>query len=181
MTECVALLRGINVGRAKRVAMADLRELVAGLGHANVRTVLNSGNVVFGAARGDTGALAAAIAAGIEARFGFASRVVVVTAAELAAIVQENPLLDVGTNPSRLLVAFVAQPAALDAAVPLLREAWAPDALAVGRRAAYLWCADGVIGSRLSQAFGRQFGETATTRNWSTVLKLQAAASSRPG
>jgi uncharacterized protein (DUF1697 family) len=48
MTECVALLRGINVGRAKRVAMADLRDLVAGLGHANVRTVLNSGNVVFG-------------------------------------------------------------------------------------------------------------------------------------
>jgi uncharacterized protein (DUF1697 family) len=181
MTECVALLRGINVGRAKRVAMADLRDLVAGLGHANVRTVLNSGNVVFGAARGDTGWLAATIAAGVEARFGFASRVVVVTAEELATIVRENLLLDVATNPSRLLVAFVAQSAALDAAGPLLREAWAPDALAVGRRAAYLWCADGVIGSRLSQAFGRQLGEAATIRSWSTVLKLQAATTSRPG
>jgi uncharacterized protein (DUF1697 family) len=177
MTECIALLRGINVGRAKRVAMADLRELVGDLGYANVRTVLNSGNVVFGAARGETGALAAAIAAGIEARFGFASRVVVVTAAELAAIVRENPLLDVATNPSRLLVAFVANPAALDAAGPLLRETWAPDALAVGRRAAYLWCADGVLDSPLSQAFGRRFGEAATIRNWSTVLKLHAAAS----
>jgi uncharacterized protein (DUF1697 family) len=74
-------------------------------------------------------------------------------------------------------VAFVAQPAVLERAGPLLREAWAPDALAVGRRAAYLWCADGVLDSRLSQAFGRQFGEDTTTRNWSTVLKLHAAAS----
>jgi uncharacterized protein (DUF1697 family) len=176
MTECIALLRGINVGKAKHIAMADLRELVAGLGHANVRTVLNSGNVLFGAARGDAGRLAAAIEAAIAARCGFASRVVVVTAADLAAIVRENPLLGVATNPSRLLVAFVAKPAALDAAGPLLREAWAPDALAVGSRAAYLWCPDGVTGSRLAQAFGRQLGEAATTRNWSTVLKLQAAA-----
>lgn len=176
MTECIALLRGINVGKAKRIAMADLRALVAGLGHARVRTVLNSGNVLFGAARGDTARLAAAIEAAIAARCGFASRVVVVTAADLAAIVRENPLLDVATNPSRLLVAFVAKPAALDAAGPLLREPWAPDALAVGSRAAYLWCPDGVIDSRLAQAFGRQLGEAATTRNWSTVLKLQAAA-----
>lgn len=176
MTECVALLRGINVGRAKRIAMADLRALVAGLGHANVRTVLNSGNVLFGAARGDPAALAAALEAAIAARCGFTSRVVVVTAAELATIVVENPLLEVATNPSRLLVAFVAQPAALAAARPLLRETWTPDALAVGRHAAYLWCADGVIDSRLAQAFGRQVGEAATTRNWTTVLKLQAAA-----
>jgi uncharacterized protein (DUF1697 family) len=181
MTECIALLRGINVGRAKRIAMADLCELVAGLGHANVRTVLNSGNVLFGEALGDTGSLAAAIEAAIAARFGFASRVVVVTVADLAVIVRENPLLNVATDPSRLLVAFVVRPAALDAARPLLREAWGADALAVGSRVAYLWCADGVLDSPLAQAFGRRFGEEATTRNWSTVLKLQAAAASRPG
>ena len=176
MTGCIALLRGINVGRAKRITMADLRDLVAGLGHANVRTVLNSGNVLFGTTRGDTERLAAAIEAGIAARCGLASRVVVVTAADLAVIVRENPLLDLATNRSRLLVAFVAQPAVLKRAGPLLREAWAPDALAVGSRAAYLWCADGVLDSPLSQAFGRQFGEDTTTRNWSTVLKLHAAA-----
>ncbi len=177
MTGCVALLRGINVGKAKRIAMADLRDLVAGLGHAHVRTVLNSGNVLFDAARGDPGRLAAAIEVAIAARCGFAARVVVVTAAELAAIVRENPLLGVATNRSRLLVAFVAKPAVLDAAGPLLREPWAPDALAVGSRAAYLWCAGGVLDSPLAQAFGRRLGEAATTRNWSTVLKLHAAVS----
>ncbi|MHB8079567.1 MAG: DUF1697 domain-containing protein [Candidatus Krumholzibacteriia bacterium] len=106
------------------------------------------------------GAVFAAIEAAIAARCGFTARVVVVTAAELAAIVRENPLPGVATNPSRLLVAFVARPAALDAARPLLREAWAPDALAVGSRAAYLWCADGVLGSPLSQAFGRDGQES---------------------
>ena len=68
MSRCIALLRGINVGRAKRIAMADLRELVAGFGHANVRTVLNSGNVLFDAARGDPARLAATIEAAIAAR-----------------------------------------------------------------------------------------------------------------
>ena len=59
---------------------------------------------------------------------------------------------------------------------PLLKEAWAPDALAVGSRAAYLWCAAGVLDSRLSQVFARKAGSSFTTRNWATVLKLQAAA-----
>lgn len=179
MTRCIALLRGINVGRAKRIAMADLRELVAGFGHTNVRTVLNSGNVLFDAARGDPARLAAAIEAAIAASRGFTARVVVVTATDLDVIVRENPLAGAATDPSRLLVAFVAQSAALDAARPLLSEAWGSDALAVGSRAAYLWCADGVLDSPLAQAFGRRFGEDATTRNWSTVLKLQAAASRR--
>jgi hypothetical protein len=58
MTECIALLRGINVGRAKRIAMADLRGLFVDLGHKEVRTLLNSGNVLFQCARPNTGKLA---------------------------------------------------------------------------------------------------------------------------
>ena len=155
--------------------MSDLRELVAGLGHANVRTLLNSGNVVFEAKRASPGKLALEIRAGIEESFGIAANVVVVTAAELCAAVDENPL-HVG-DPSRFLVAFVAAPAALEPVKALEGESWAPDRLAVGTRAAYIWCANGILESKLLRAFSRATGESATTRNWSTVLKLNAAIS----
>src|SRR5688572_4013562 len=71
----VALLRGINVGTAKRVAMADLRALVEGLGYQNVRTLLNSGNVVFGGPSASPGAVAARIERAFEGRLGFPSKV----------------------------------------------------------------------------------------------------------
>jgi uncharacterized protein (DUF1697 family) len=176
MTQCIALLRGINVGRAKRIAMAELRELIEELGFSDVRTLLNSGNVVFQAARPDVAEVAAAIEAAIETRFGFAVPVVVLTALELNAIVAENALHQAASDPSKFLVAFVANDATLAKVKPLLAQSWAPDALSIGSRAAYLWCANGVIESKLVQAFSRATGEAATTRNWATVLKLQAAA-----
>ena len=179
-TSCIALLRGVNVGRAKRVAMADLRELIEDLGHSDVRTLLNSGNAIFGASRPDAPRIAAAIQAGIEDRFGFSARVVVLTARELDAIVAENPLSQAARDPSRFLVAFVSTVTTLAKARPLLAQAWGPDALAVGRRAAYLWCARGLIESKLAQAFARVTADTATTRNWATVLKLQTAAGRGP-
>ena len=57
-----------------------------------------------------------------------------------------------------------------------MEESWTPDALAIGSRAGYLWCADGVLDSKLSKAFARRGGETVTTRNWATVLKLHVAS-----
>jgi uncharacterized protein (DUF1697 family) len=107
----VALMRGINVGRAKRIAMANLRALVEDLGYNDVRTLLNSGNVVFAApdlARADA---AARIEAALTARLGVSARVTLLAAAELAAAVRDNPLLDVAGDPSRLLVAFLTDPA----------------------------------------------------------------------
>ena len=175
VTECVALIRGINVGRAKRVAMSDLRDMVAGLGHANVRTLLNSGNAVFDAKRASTGKLALDIRKGIKDAFDISARVVVLTAAELRATVAANPL-QVG-DPSRFLVAFVTVPEALENAKTLAGESWAPERLALGTRAAYIWCANGILESRLLQAFVRATGESVTTRNWSTVMKLNAAVS----
>jgi len=175
-TRCIALLRGVNVGRAKRVAMADLRALIEDLGHSDVRTLLNSGNAVFRASRQDPPQIAAAIEGGIEDRFGFSASVVVLTARELDAIVAENPLPQAARDPSRFLVAFVSTATTLAKARPLLAQAWAPDALAIGRRAAYLWCARGFIESKLAQAFARVAADAATTRNWATVLKLQTAA-----
>ena len=174
MSECVALLRGINVGKAKRIAMADLRAAIEELGFTNVRTLLNSGNVVFSASRPSVKKIAAAIEAAIEKRWGFSSRVVVIDAAALKRIVDGNPLRKIVTDASRHLVAFTASADALAGIKPLLKQAWAPDELAIVGDAAYLWCAKGMIESKLAQAFMRAAGEGATTRNWATVLKLQA-------
>src|SRR5258708_24763196 len=176
MTECIALLRGINVGRAKRITMADLRGLFVGLGHKNVRTLLNSGNVLFQCTRHNTGKLALSIQNAIADTCGFSVPVTVVTATDLAAIIRENPLLPVAVDPAKYLVAFVAHPSSLDPLRPLLKDSWAPDALAIGSQAAYLWCAAGVIDSKLSQIFAPRPGETVTTPNLATLLKLHAAA-----
>lgn len=173
----VALIRGINVGRAKRIAMSDLRKVVEGLGHDRVRTLLNSGNVVFEAQRPHATKLAQSIESGIASTFGISARVIVIAASDLAAIVNENPLRKVASDPARYMVAFVASSAALMKAKPLLEQAWAPEAFSIGTRAAYLWCANGIADSKLSKALGRAMGDAMTTRNWATVLKLHAASS----
>jgi len=123
----VALLRGINVGTAKRVAMAELRALVEELGHSMVRTLLNSGNVVFTAARlpafrrsaaptpaalgTEPRAAAMRIQKALEAKLGVSARVTVISAKELAQVVAANPLGKVANNPSRLLVGILGDPA----------------------------------------------------------------------
>src|SRR5436190_7614221 len=97
----VALLRGINVGRAKRVAMADLRALIEGLGYGDVRTLLNSGNVVFTAPRAAPDNAAARIEKALATDLGVSARVTVLTAQELAEAVAANPLLEVADDFSR--------------------------------------------------------------------------------
>ena len=173
-----ALLRGINVGKAKRIAMADLRAVVAGLGYTDGQTLLNSGNVVFRAPAGTVPAEAAAqIQAGIAARIGVVARVTVLTAAELAAIIAENPFgLDVAPDPSRLLVSVANTPADLAKLGPLAQQAWGADRLAIGRRAAYIWCSEGILASKLAEAAGKLLRDAATARNWATMLKLGALA-----
>jgi uncharacterized protein (DUF1697 family) len=156
--------------------MADLRKLFEDLGHCNVRTLLNSGNVIFQSARPNTAKLAMAIEAAITARCGFSTAVTVVTAKDLARIIDENPLVPVANDPSRHLVAFVADSKRLAPLRVMLKESWDPDALAFGSSAAYLWCATGILESKLNLTFARKAAASVTTRNWATVLKLQAMA-----
>jgi uncharacterized protein (DUF1697 family) len=176
MTEWIALLRGINVGRAKRISMADLRGLVEGLGCSDVRTVLNSGNVLFQSVGFSATELAAAVRRAIAGRCGFDAPVVVVSSEALSKIVEQNPLPNPEADPSRFLVAFVADPAALVKAKPMLSVSWSPEGFALGSQAAYLWCPGGVIESRVAKEFTRLTRDAATARNWATVLKLQAAS-----
>jgi uncharacterized protein (DUF1697 family) len=176
VNDCIALIRGINVGRSKRIAMADLRDMMLDLGYTNVRTLLNSGNVLFRSKRLNIARIAVSIETAIVAACGFSAAVSVITAQDLDLIVDENPLLHAVDDHARHLIAFVAHPKHLEPVRAMLKEPWTPDALAITDRAAYLWCPTGLIDSKFLQAFSRTAGATVTTRNWATVLKLQAAA-----
>lgn len=172
----IALLRGINVGRAKRIAMADLRKLIADLGFANVRSLLNSGNVVFGGGKGAPAEIATMIEEALVLKLGVASRVTVLSGTELAAIVDDNPLLAVASDPSRLLVFTACSEGCRKLVAPLVGADWAPEALGLGRHAAYVWCPAGVLESRLVVALSKLLGDGTTARNWSTICKLHALA-----
>jgi uncharacterized protein (DUF1697 family) len=175
----IALLRGINVGRAKRVPMSDLCKLVAELGFADVRSVLNSGNVVFSGPGKAPAEVAAAIEEALVLRLGVAARVIVLDGDELAGIVGENPLLPEATDHSRMIVFVLEQPALRESLAPLGERDFGADRLAVGQRAAYVWCPNGVLDSPAAAAVGKQLGDKTTSRNWNTLSKLHALCGER--
>ena len=110
-------------------------------------------------------------------RLNVSARVIVLSAAELKAVVDGNPLLGISSDPARLMVSFRSGPVDSRPLEPLLQQDWSPEALALGKRANYLWCPAGFIKSRLAQAVARALGDSATTtRNWATVVKLHALA-----
>ncbi|SRR5690606_2965472 len=172
----ILLLRGINVGKAKRMPMAELRRMLEQLGYRDVATLLNSGNVVFKAASAKADALGTRIERAIEKTFGFSSRCFVLSARDLSTMIAENPLVERADNPSRLVVAFLPDRALGARLRPLLDQTWGEEALAVGSRAAYLWCPHGIAVSPLVEAVGRALGTEVTMRNWATVEKLARLA-----
>ncbi|MES2149943.1 MAG: DUF1697 domain-containing protein [Pseudomonadota bacterium] len=172
VTRYVALLRGINVGRAKRIAMADLRQLMGALGHGEVRTLLNSGNVVFSAGPLKPADAAAEIEEALVLKLGVAARVTVLTQAELETVMAENSLLPMATDQSRLMAFVLSNPQDRAGLELLAGRKWVPEALALGQRAAYAWCPEGVLESRLVVALGKQLGDATTARNWNTMCKL---------
>lgn len=171
-TSHVALLRGVNVGGKNRVPMAEWRALLEAGGCTNVRTLLNSGNAVFDAAPSPQ--WPARVRKMLNDGLGIDVPVIVKTAAELADIVAGNPLLGEATDPSRLIVAFTANAADLAGLAPLTALAQAPERMHIGPHAAYLWCANGILESKAGAAMLGKAGRAATSRNWATVLKLQA-------
>jgi len=170
-TPYVGLLRAVNVGRANRIAMADLRAAVEALGYTHVRTLLNSGNVIFeGPPRAEARA-EAAIAAALIAH-GITTRVIVLTVADLRALLAAHPFPEIATDPSRLLIAAFAGNTVPPRVAALAAQEWGADRFAVVGSAAYLWCASGILASPLLKAFNRAAGDAATTRNWTTMFKL---------
>jgi uncharacterized protein (DUF1697 family) len=170
MARYVALLRGINLGSRRRIAMADLRALLSGLGYTAVRTHLQSGNAVFTA----EDAAPAEVAAGIEARIArdldMSVAVVVRTAQELREVVARNPL-DV-PEPARFLVSFLAGPVPAGRFDDVDPAAYAPEELHVGRRELYMSLPDGIQKAKLPPLVEKRVPGEGTARNWNTVLKL---------
>ena len=177
MTVYVALLRGVNVGKAKRVPMADLRTLLEGLGYNEPKTLLNSGNAVFHAAGTSGPAHAKAIAAAIMEQLAVEVPVIVKSAQQLNAIIRENPFSTVAPDHSRLLVAFTQDEESLPALKSIEAIVTPSEGFFVGKHAAYLHCAGGILESKAGEALLGKIGKTTTTRNWATALKLHALAS----
>ena len=178
MQRHIGLLRGINVGGRTKIGMAQLRELLEQLGFEQVRTHLQSGNIVFTADSSPENS-ASVIESGIAERFGSAIPLLIRTRDELARIIDDNPLRDIATDRAKLLVLFLsAEPARqrIEATEP---SDFYPDVFELGAREIYLWHPNGVRATKLSQVFWeKQLGLTTTARNWNTVTKLLALADS---
>jgi uncharacterized protein (DUF1697 family) len=166
----VALLRGINLGN-RRIAMGELRAIVDGLGHADVETYLQSGNVVFTPRARAPEDLAGSLAAAISEATGHDVPVVVRTGAELQDAVSSNPYPV--EDPTRVVVAFLAEPVALAALGLGELEAYAPDELTVLGREIYVSVPNGQARSKLMERLTRgPLPTTLTVRNWRTVTAL---------
>jgi uncharacterized protein (DUF1697 family) len=172
MTRYVLLLRGINVGRAHRIAMADLRALLAAEGYAGTRTLLQSGNVVLDAEL-PAQALARSVERAIEQRFGFPVPTVVRTAEEVRAVLAKDPLGDVATDPSRYVVSFADGELPAELTEELRSLDPGDDVFTVDGRELYLWCPHGQLQSPIGAALAKRRGApVGTARNWNTVLKI---------
>jgi uncharacterized protein (DUF1697 family) len=168
----VALLRGINVGRNKKIAMADLRELLTGLGYTDVRTHLQSGNALF-TATGSPARLSKQIEVAIQDELGMDVRCLIRSAKEIRAVIDANPLADVATNGSRFLALFLStapDPKLLKQHNPV---DLAPDDIRIGDRVIYQWCPDGILAAPPISGFvEKHLKVVASARNWNTVTRL---------
>jgi uncharacterized protein (DUF1697 family) len=180
----VALLRGINVGGRNRVAMADLRQIVASVGHADVATYIQSGNVVFTTSETDTIKLAEVLEREIARRLDVKPDVVVLSRDELAGVIASNPYPQVD-DPRYLHAVFRREDlspevlAAVAVAQQRASDKGSPDEVTVVGRTLFLSTPEGLGRSELAVQLGRSSAATGTglpgtARNWATVTKLLA-------
>lgn len=171
----VVLLRGVNLGPHQRIAMADLRHLLADLGYGGVRTVVQSGNAVITGPPQDVAEAARRIERALTERLGLTSRCLVITAEQLHSVVAQDPFGPAADNGSRYLANFL-----LEDPAPALRAehdpvGLDPERVRVGERVIYQWCPDGILAAPAVGGFvEKRWKVPVTARNWNTVLKLAA-------
>ena len=176
----VALLRGINVGGRNKVAMPELRALMAELGHTDVATYIQSGNAVFTSERTDTAQIADELEQAIAGRLSVSCGVVVITRDELEQVIDDNPF-PAEDNPKALHAVFrragltdAEQAAVAEAAERAKAKGCEDEAVIVGRTM-FLHTPNGLGRSELSAQLSRTAAsKTGTARNWATVHKLRA-------
>lgn len=174
MPRYVALFRGINVGKAKRIAMADLRMLLGKLGYTGVATLLNSGNAVFTGAAEPATKHAERIRQAVLKKTGVDALVIVKSDKDIAGVIAGNELGAIADDHSRLLVALTNEGKTLASVKALASADWGREKIHVGKHAAYLWCANGILESKAAVALFKGLEGTGTTRNWATLNKIQA-------
>lgn len=167
----VALLRGINLGRNKRLAMADLRRILETLGFDDVRTHLQSGNAILSTGRTTAAKLEQRIAAQLVNDVGLDVKVLCRTAAQLTTVVRANPFVARKADPKELHAVFLSKTAPAKELAAVDPEKFAPNEFEAGDRVIYLRLPKGVMGGRLPD-WDRALGLDATMRNWNTVTKL---------
>ena len=176
MSRHVALLRGINVGPHKRIAMPALRELLEGHGHQDVATYVQSGNIVL-TSRLSPARLEQTLHEQIAEGLGVETPVVVRTRDELAAAIEANPLPDAVQDPKLFQVTFLSAAPSDDAVEAILTADVTPEQVAVRGREIYAWHRAGVQRSKLARMLvDKRLGVVATARNWNTVNALLALA-----
>jgi uncharacterized protein (DUF1697 family) len=170
----IALLRGINIGAHKRVKMEALQQTMRELGFEDVRTYIQSGNMVFKAATADTGRLADKIEKKLLSDFGFAVPVIVRTPSELHQVIQKNSFLkEVGMDISRLHVTFLSGFPEKTVLKSLDAIPAGPDRFHCGGKEIYLHCPNSYSDTKFSNSgLEKALSVQATTRNWKTVTKL---------
>ena len=177
MTVFIALLRGINVGGQKRIAMTDLTQLFTSLGLNNVRTYLQSGNVLFESQDGDPGRLSAMISENISAKFGFSVNVILRTSDELRRIILANPFAKEGLDADKYHVTFLSDIPSEEFPKSTMKGKDVPDRYVIIGREVYLFCPDGYGRTKFSNTFfEKKLGVFSTTRNWKTVNALAEMA-----
>jgi uncharacterized protein (DUF1697 family) len=171
----IAFLRAVNLGPVNKVPMAGLRTMVESLGYDNVRTHLQSGNVIFTSGAISASKLEEQLRAQLVAEFKVDSPVLVRTSQQLAKVVKENPFIKKGNDPKELHVAFLSKKPAAKEVAAIDAEKSLPDEFAFGDRAIYMRLVNGVQGSRLPN-WDRLLSVDATGRTWKTVTRLQELA-----
>jgi uncharacterized protein (DUF1697 family) len=177
----VALLRGVNVGSHNRIAMAELRELLAGLGYRDARTLVQSGNIVLTAERRPD-ELAEELERAIANEFGVSTPVVVRTREELAAVVAFDPLGDLADSHKLYQVSFLSAEPAPEALAEIAEVDVEPERFVHRGREIYAWHPDGIQRSRLAKLLSdKRLGVKVTARNWRTTTKLLELANELDG
>jgi uncharacterized protein (DUF1697 family) len=172
----IALLRGINVGGNKLIKMADLRALVEGLGMTQVKTLLQSGNVVFSSPETDPAVLTQQLEDAIRGRFGFESRIILRTADEWDDLVTHHPYTpEQLAEPSKLLVTLLVSPADEAAFAALLAKHTGREIAHLRGREIYAYFPEGMGRSKFDQTLNK-VNITGTGRNWNTVRNLHTLA-----
>lgn len=168
MSKFVVLLRGINVGGHNKLPMQDLREILESLGYDDVKTYIQSGNVVLSAKAAPD---AAAIIAAIDKRFGFSPHILVVPADRFEAIAEANPYKDEVVEGKQQHVWYLAGPASAD--MDGLEARKSPsEKFTLANEAFYLFAPDGIARSKLANDIEKLLGVAGSGRNWNTVRKL---------